>query len=238
MKLFNYIPTRRAILLGIVCFVLVVNSSPIYSQTGANNPQQNSFFANVLNLSQNFVLEYQEVLLTILRDIAFVLLATLALWLALKNINKYYPRVYTLIKESEGTRIKDLKFQQLVILSAKRMVRAVSFAARIAYWAIIFICWYLYVPFVLHLTPWTKDWGKQLFQILWSGIFNAIMAIINYLPDLLIIAIILAITFFITRIAKLIFTELGKGTIAFPGFDPIWAKPTYNISFLLIIACS
>lgn len=278
MKFRNYHSILKAIFLGIVCCVLVINIFPVHSQASgkilrekpieeyvatetsnqisinqhpltspfdipktfaqvnANPPESNSFLVNILNRIQSFVIEYQGVLLTILLDITYALLATLTLWLAIKNINKYYPRVYTLINESKGTRIKNLKFQKLVILSAKRMVQAASIVGRIIYWGIIFSCWYLYLPFVLNLTPWTKDWSKQLFQVLFSGIANVSLGIIGYLPKLITIVIILGVTFFITRLAKLIFTELGKGTITFPGFDPIWAKPTYNICFLLIIA--
>ena len=278
MKFRNYQSILKAIFLGIVCFVLVIYISPVYSQASgeiflekpigeyvatessnqisvhqisspsslyiprtfaqanANTSERNSFLVNILNRIERFFLEYQQVLLTILLDIVYAILATLALWLAIKNINKYYPRVYTLIKESQGTKIKDLKFQKLVILTAKRMVQAAFIVARVVYWTIIFACWYLYIPFVLNLTPWTKDWSKQLFQVLFAGITNVSLGIIGYLPKLITIVIILAVTFFIVRLAKRIFTELGKGTINFPGFDPIWAKPTYNICFLLIIA--
>ena len=60
-------------------------------------------------------------------------------------------------------------------------------------------------------------------------------AFVSYLPNLFLIAVIVFVARYVIRLVRIIFTEIGKGTITVPGFYRDWAEPTYKIVRLLII---
>jgi small-conductance mechanosensitive channel len=78
------------------------------------------------------------------------------------------------------------------------------------------------------------DWG--LFNYLFAAIETILESIVDYFPNIFLVALIIFVTYYIIRFIQPIFTELERGTISLPGFYPDWAKPTYNLLLFLIIA--
>ena len=107
---------------------------------------------------------------------------------------------------------------------------------RLLKWVLILCVLYLYLSFVLQLSTWTAKWGArlvtyvlQLGTAVWTGF-------VNYLPNLITIIIVVIVTRYVIRVAKLLFKALGQGSITIPGFYRDWAEPTYRLVFFLCIA--
>ena len=103
-------------------------------------------------------------------------------------------------------------------------------------WVIVVFVLYIYFPLVFSFFPWTKQLGENLFQYLFSAFGQILQGFIDYLPNLFVIATIAIFTYYIIRFIKLIFLEIERGNISFPGFYPEWAKPSYRLLLLLILA--
>ena len=103
-------------------------------------------------------------------------------------------------------------------------------------WGFIVCVLYLYLSFVLQLSAWTARWGARLVSyVLQLGIIGW-TGFVNYLPNLITIIIVVVVTRYVIRVAKLLFDTLGQGKITIPGFYRDWADPTYRLIFFLCVA--
>ncbi len=59
---------------------------------------------------------------------------------------------------------------------------------------------------------------------------------LDYLPNLVVIAVVALITYYLMRLIKLIFTQIGKGDLRIHGFYPDWAEPTDKLIRILVLA--
>ncbi len=94
---------------------------------------------------------------------------------------------------------------------------------------------YLYLSFVLQLSTWTANWGARLIAYILQLGLVAWKGFVNYLPNLATIIIILIVTRYAIRVAKLLFSALGQESISIPGFYRDWAAPTCRIVVFLCI---
>ena len=58
---------------------------------------------------------------------------------------------------------------------------------------------------------------------------------VNYLPSLLVVAVIAIVTNYAIRLVRLIFSQIRKGDLEIPGFYPDWAEPTAKLIRILLI---
>ncbi len=64
------------------------------------------------------------------------------------------------------------------------------------------------------------------------------ISFVDYLPSLINLVSILLVTYFSLKLINFLFQEIGKKTISISGFHPEWAKPTYQLVRVAIIALS
>jgi small-conductance mechanosensitive channel len=58
---------------------------------------------------------------------------------------------------------------------------------------------------------------------------------VDYLPNLLVIAVIAIVTNYAIRLIRLIFSQIRKGDLKIPGFYPDWAEPTAKLIRMLLL---
>jgi small-conductance mechanosensitive channel len=58
---------------------------------------------------------------------------------------------------------------------------------------------------------------------------------VDYLPNLLVVAVIALITRYVTRLIRLIFAQIHKGDLKLHGFYPDWAEPTGRLIRLMVL---
>lgn len=94
---------------------------------------------------------------------------------------------------------------------------------------------YIYIPFLLSQFPATAAIGNSIFRITARQGNELIASFVQYLPNLLIIALIALLTYYMTQFAGLVITEMGRDN-AYPWFYPEWIQPTQRLVALLLIA--
>ena len=88
---------------------------------------------------------------------------------------------------------------------------------------------YVSLPLLFYFFPWTKETATALIGDVLYPVKFILHSTINYIPNLLTIAIIFIITRFVVRSIKILAVAISTGKIKLHGFYPDWAFPTYNI---------
>ena len=172
----------------------------------------------------------------LIRSAIYTVIATVVLLIIQIVLSKIFPRFYRLLDSWRETRIPSIRIQELELVRASRLTDILIRLARFIRWGVMLFVLYIYFPLVFSFFPWTKNLGENLFNYLFLAFDQVLQGFIDYLPNLFVIAVIGLFTYYIIGFVKLIFRELERGDISFPGFYREWAAPTYKLSFFLIFA--
>ena len=172
----------------------------------------------------------------LLKDAVLTVSATLAtvliFWVIIFISSRVFPQIQRLITSL----VPGVGFQNFEIISSKTIgifsLRILQFIRTL----IILTILYFYLTFVLRLFPWTRKFGDGFLQYFFSALEVISQEIAKYLPNIFIILLIVFITHYLLRAIKPFFTGLERENLVINGFYPDWAKPTYNLLSLLIIA--
>lgn len=181
-------------------------------------------------------LRRQYSLKSLLLGALYAVLTTAALVLLLRLLGTVFHKIYKTLNSWRGTRIRSLRIQKFELLPAHRITNFVIGIARLLRFVIVLVALYFYASLVLGFFPWTAGYAQLLVGYVLSPLRLVGAAAIGYLPNLFFICVILVVAFYVIKFIKIIFTELARGTIAFPNFYPEWADPTYKIIRFMVIA--
>ncbi len=165
-----------------------------------------------------------------------VLVSTILLVFAFKLGIWYTKKLNDHIASLQGTKIKALQLQQAQLLSATQLVQVFQFALRWFRNLILGLLVVIYLSGIFILIPATRDSVLGLVHSLLHSLHSLLKGFVDYSPNLLSLAVILAVTWALLKVIKFLFVELGKGTIRLPHFFPEWAKPTFQLVRLLVLA--
>ncbi|AVQ73679.1 mechanosensitive ion channel protein [Microcystis sp. MC19] len=171
---------------------------------------------------------FKDAVLTVSATLATVLI----FWVIIFISSRVFPQIQRLITSL----VPGVVFQNFEIISSQTIgifsLRVLQFIRTL----IILTILYFYLTFVLRLFPWTRKFGDGFLQYFFSALEVISQEIAKYLPNIFIILIIVFITHYLLRAIKPFFTGLERENLVINGFYPDWAKPTYNLLSLLIIA--
>ena len=80
----------------------------------------------------------------------------------------------------------------------------------------------------LKLFPSTQLWAERLLNLILDPLSQVGNAIVNYLPNLVIIGIIALIARLVLNLMRYFLYEIERGALKIKGFYKEWAKPTYK----------
>ena len=166
----------------------------------------------------------------------FTLIATLVLIAALFLINKLYHRGEAKIQAWLESKKIHIHIQTFEVVRAERIRTLFMGGLRIIQVFIILLLFYTYLHLSLSFFPWTKPFASQLFDYILGPLQTVGSAVLAAIPNLIFLAIIILIAVYILKLMRLFFNDVEKGVIVLKGFYPEWAKPTYRICRLLVIA--
>jgi len=184
--------------------------------------------------SQDFRDAYslRSILLGVASSVALTV-AFLAAWVA---ISRSIPRIRLLLRQWRGTRIRGLTLFNSQILSAGRVVDLLTEIVRIIRLFLYLFLIASYGSLVLSFFPWTRGFARQLFGYVRTAVATVVGGIVDYLPNLVFLAVIWAITYYALKVLRFIFTEIEREKIVFDWFYPEWARPTHKLFQFLVLA--
>ena len=173
---------------------------------------------------------------SILLGCVYALIATVFLILLFKLLSTLFPKLYRRLYRWRGTYIPSLRIQKFELLPAERIAGFLVVVAKLVRLIITLNALYIYASLVLGFFPWTRGYSRLLVGYVVSPVRAIGDTLLMYLPNLFYVAIIIVVAVYVTKFFRMIFTEIGRGTISFESFHPEWAEPTYKIARFLILA--
>jgi len=131
-------------------------------------------------------------------------------------------------------RIEGVKFQRVTLFAPQRMHTAAAVALRIAWAALVFLAFYIYLPLLLSFFPATRPYAQQAIPYLTGPPKLFGRAILDYLPNFVILVLILVAVYYLMKLVRFIMRAIEEGNIRVPGFDPEWASQTYRLMRILV----
>ena len=102
-------------------------------------------------------------------------------------------------------------------------------------WTILLALFEIYLTVVLSFYSATRSISMAVTEWLFSALSSLGRSALEYLPNLMVIAVIVFIGSQLLRLVNVLFTEVGRGTIKIIGFYPDWAGPTAKLIRIMIV---
>ena len=136
----------------------------------------------------------------------------------------------------EDSDVQPLRIQKQEILSAAEVAAILNRTFQVISWALrIFIILSL-LNTVLGLFHSTRDLAAMGSNLLRSAVAGIWQSFVNYLPDLITSLVILFIAYLLLKLFNLVFMGVQRRRIKIPGFYPEWAKTSFSLLRVMIIA--
>jgi small-conductance mechanosensitive channel len=166
----------------------------------------------------------------------YALITLIGLILASWVIKRLFTFVYASLRGWHGGRIRTLKIQNLEILTAANAIQALIKLARLVRLLLTLIMLYAATTLILGFFPQTRYVSSYLALHVWNLIKPLIMAVVNYLPNLVVVIVLLIIGYYAVKLVRFFFNAIKAGHITLPGFYVEWADTTYKIVRMGVIA--
>jgi small-conductance mechanosensitive channel len=155
------------------------------------------------------------------------------LWLAVGRLSRFLDRK---IDEWCGTRFHGLNIQRQRIFTEQEVARLLHGTNKWLRRAIkaLLILFFLNVIFVFF--EWSREVAVSLIGGAVLAIENVLIAVVDYLPDLLVIIVVVLVARFVVHLLKLVFDGISARRIRIPGFYPEWSRTSYNLVRIMVIA--
>lgn len=121
------------------------------------------------------------------------------------------------------------------MVNSAAMGALVRYALRMVLLIILLFMTYYYLSLVLSAFAETKPIAQLLITYLTDPLFAVVSAIVNYLPNLIALALIAAVARFILTGVRLFFENVEAGTIRLKDFEKHWCNPTFNIVRVIVV---
>ncbi|MEB3333425.1 MAG: mechanosensitive ion channel family protein [Cyanobacteriota bacterium] len=135
-----------------------------------------------------------------------------------------------------ATRVPGIQVKNVEIISPATVASFWLQVLKLLRLTLLVILFFFYTTFILRLFPWSRAVGESVMEYFYQSLELVLSATANYLPNLFIVAIIGMIAYYMLRILKPGFRAIERGTLVIPGFYADWARPTYNLLVILVLA--
>jgi len=132
--------------------------------------------------------------------------------------------------------LKDIKFLNYTLLNSARMLHFGFFVSRCAMYASYIISFYISLTLLFVIYPGTRGWAWALFHGLLDPFLSIVRSFVAYIPNLLQIAVIVAVTHYFVKILRFVSKEIAAERLVLSGFYPDWAHATFNLLRFLAYA--
>lgn len=168
----------------------------------------------------------------------YALVASLAFLLICAAIIKISGRLFPWLGRFIAARVRGVQMKNVEIITPAAIASYWLQALKLLRLALLLILFFIYITFILRLFPWSRAVGERVMEYFYQALELVLSATASYLPNLFIVAIIIAIAYYILRALRPCFAAIERGTLVIPGFYADWARPTYNLLVMLVLALS
>ena len=171
-----------------------------------------------------------------LMRIGFALLTIVGLFLILKYTNKLFKFIQQKIDLHKAKYFKGIKIKGYELLNHEREIKVVYALLKFLKVVLFLVLTYIFLAILFGIFPSTKVIADTLLRYILNPVGKMWKAFTGFLPNLLTIIVVVVITRYILKFVRFLSSEIEEGSLSLPGFYADWAKPTYNIVRVLILA--
>ncbi len=173
---------------------------------------------------------WRMILRAILKTVLVMLVLLVALWLVRRCRLFFRVRIEGLIQKS--ARLKEKSAWHLSVAYIGPMMLAIGTFLR---WLLILGLFEAALTITLSFYSSTREISLTVTRWIFAQLEMLGESAVNYLPSLLVVAVIAIITNYAIRLVQLIFGQIRKGDLKIPGFYPDWADPTAKLIRMLLL---
>ena len=151
-------------------------------------------------------------------------------------INKLKKYATQRILTERTQRIKDVKIKNYILVTSVQKTRMFINAINILRWGLIILIAFIMLPIIFSVFPFTQSWAANLIGLFTKPLKKAVVAVWDYIPNLITVFVILVVMRYAVRFIKYIFSEIDKGKLEINGFHRDFAMPTFTIVRFLLQA--
>ncbi|MDE6290014.1 MAG: mechanosensitive ion channel family protein, partial [Muribaculaceae bacterium] len=134
------------------------------------------------------------------------------------------------------SKLKPLVIRDYELLDTRHLCRILIIISNILRYAVLLLLFIFTVPILFSIFPQTEKLALEIFYYIVDPIKMVLKAIVEYIPNLFIIAIIWYCIRYIVKGLRYISHEIQTEKLKIAGFYPDWAEPTFNIIRFLLYA--
>jgi small-conductance mechanosensitive channel len=140
------------------------------------------------------------------------------------------------VEAERGKRVKGFKIQQVQVFTASQLTGFLLGVSKYTRYGVNILLMLIYLTGVFSVFPQTRGLVSNILTSIFQAIQKSWQGFVGYLPSLLNLIVIIAITYYGLKLIRFLFNEIEKGTITLSGFHPEWAIPTYQLVKFMVIA--
>lgn len=162
-------------------------------------------------------------------DIILAAGAILGLVIIIFIINRFFKWVYKKTHEIMAHKVKGIRINNYDILTPEYLERLIISAIKIIRALILVLVFYLWLPLLFSIFPWTEGIADQLIGFILDPVKELSGKFINYLPSLFFVLVIVFLVRKLIGVLRFFSSEIEKKKLRIPGFYVEWARPTFNL---------
>jgi small-conductance mechanosensitive channel len=161
--------------------------------------------------------------------------ATAIIWVAWRVIDRWRKALHRWI-DADDRGLTSITFQDQQIFTERQIARAFHKLVNYAWVLVRILLFLLWLNMVFAQFDWSREVALTIFGFFGSVIQQIAEAIVAYLPNLAIIAVVVILARLVLHMVFSFFEGIRLERISLPGFYPDWARTSYGLSKVLIIA--
>lgn len=175
-------------------------------------------------------------LLGILKQVALALVVLLISGIIIRYVNRLFRYLATRLERLKGSFLTGIKIRGYELLDEKRLVSLLLMAVNIFRILFLIFIFYLTLPVVLKIFPWTEAIADTLFGFVLTPLKSMVRALVDYIPNLFAILVIFFVIRYIAKAIRYLADEVRTEKLKLTGFYPDWAIPTARIFIFILYA--
>lgn len=159
----------------------------------------------------------------------YFILVLLAQFLLYKLTVYIYRRLKARIERMATTKLRSVVVRDYEFLTAERQARILVFMLLLARYAFTLLQLIITVPILFSIFPQTETLAIKIFSYIYQPVKAILISVIDYIPNLFIIAIIYLFIRYLVKGLRYMAREIETEKLRITGFYPDWAQPSFNL---------
>ncbi|MDE6576645.1 MAG: mechanosensitive ion channel family protein [Muribaculaceae bacterium] len=169
------------------------------------------------------------------RAVLFVVVLALQ-FLIFKLINHLFRKLRRKIVEFKENKLKPVVVRDYELLNTHRLGEVLIWISNVVRYILLLLLLIFTVPILFAIFPQTENLALKIFFYIIDPIKMVVKSVVEYIPNLFIIAVIWYCVKYIIKGLHYISEEIKHENLKISGFYPEWAQPTFNIIRFLLYA--